>query len=427
VKSALFRKLLSVDEAKSILAKNYAPKPVGTEITSISEAYNRVLADDVVSPYGIPPFDRSTVDGYAVRAADTFGAEENRPVALRLVGKVDIGEAPKVRVQKGTLAEIVTGAPIPEGADAVVMIEYTTCRDNSVLIRQAVSTGENVMKTGSDIRKGETVLKKRTVLSPHEIGVLAAIGSSKVKVFKRPKVAIFSTGAEVVDPGKPLTLGKIFDINAHALSAAVAELGGEPLNMGIVQDKEKEMRTALQTALRTADVVITSGGVSVGPTDIIPKVLDTLGKPGVIIYGIAVRPGKPTTIAVVNNKPVFSLPGHPTSALLIFHLFVRSTLMHMAGREEEKPMIVRAIVSERLFPSRGRRTYVTVNLKRDSAGRLVASPATAGLSGAITTLAKADGFTVIHESQQFVEEGAVVDVELLKPSIYYSLVGRGTQ
>jgi len=427
VKSALFRKLLSVDEAKSILAKNYAPKPVGTEITSISEAYDRVLADDVVSPYDIPPFDRSTVDGYAVKAADTFGAEENRPVALRLVGKVDIGEAPKVRVQKGALAEIVTGAPIPEGADAVVMIEYTTRRGNSVLIRKAVSAGENVMKAGSDIRKGETMLKKRTVLAPHEIGVLAAIGSSKVQVFKRPKVAIFSTGAEIVDPGKPLTLGKIFDINAHALSAAVAELGGEPLNMGIVQDKEDEMKTALQTALRTADVVITSGGVSVGPTDIIPKVLDTLGKPGVIVYGIAVRPGKPTTIAVVNSKPIFSLPGHPTSALLIFHLFVRSTLMRIAGHEEKKPMIVKAVVSERLFPSRGRRTYVTVKLQKDRSGRLVASPATAGLSGAITTLSKADGFTVIHESQQFVEEGAVVDVELLKPSIYYSLVGRGTQ
>jgi len=427
VKSALFRKLLSVDEAKRILAKNYVPKPVGTEIVSISEAYKRVLADDVVSPYDIPPFDRSTVDGYAVRAADTFGAEENHPITLRLVGKVDIGEAPKVKVQKGALAEIVTGAPIPDGADAVVMIEYTTRGDNSVLIRQSVSNGENVMKAGSDIRKGETVLKKRTVLSPHEIGVLAAIGSSKVKVFKRPKVAIFSTGAEVAEPGKPLTLGKIFDINAHALSAAVAELGGEPLNMGIVQDKEEEMKAALQTALRTADVVITSGGVSVGPTDIIPKVLDSLGKPGVIVHGIAVRPGKPTTIAVVNNKPVFSLPGHPTSALLIFHLFVRSTLTRIAGREEEKPMIVKAVVAERLFPSRGRRTFVTVKLKKDSAGRLVASPATAGLSGAITTLSEADGFTVIRESQQFVAKGAMVDVELLKPSIYYSLMRRKEQ
>jgi len=421
VKPALFRRLVSVDEVKSIFAKSYVPKPVGTEVVSLSEAYNRVLAEAVVSPFDIPPFDRSTVDGYAVRAADTFGAEENRPVTLRLVGKVSVGEAAKVMVQRGTLAEIVTGAPIPGGADAVVMVEYTEPKGKSVLIREAVSIGENVMKAGSDIRRGETVLKKGAVLSPHEVGVLAAIGSAKVKVYKRPRVVIFSTGAEVVDPGKSLTPGKIFDINAHALSAAVTDCDCEPLNMGVVQDEAKQMKEALQRALRTTDVVITSGGVSVGPTDIIPKVLNTLGKPGVIVHGVAVRPGKPTTIAVVNQKPVFSLPGHPASSLMIFHLFVRSVLLRMGGREEVEPIIVKATASERLFASRGRRTYVTVTLKKSRAGRLVASPVPVGLSGAITTLAKADGFTVIHESQQFIEKGAVVDVELFKLSTYYSL------
>lgn len=417
----LFRKLVSMDEAKNIFAQKYVPKPVGTEVVSLSEVYNRVLAHAVISAYDIPPFNRSTVDGYAVNAADTFGAGEDRPVTLRLVGGVSVGELPKVRVRKGTLAQIVTGAPIPEGADAVVMVEYTKSKGSRVLIRQAVSTGENVMKAGSDIRKGQTVLAKHTLLLPYEVGVLAAVGSAKVEVFKRPLVAIFSTGAEIVQPGKPLMPGKIFDINAHAVSGAVAECGGEPVNMGIVQDEEAQMKTALQKALRTADVVITSGGVSVGPTDVIPKVLNTLGKPGVIVYGIAVRPGKPTTIAVVDNKPIFSLPGHPASALLIFHLFARPTLMRMAGRVEEKPTTVRARASERLFPSRGRRTYVTVTLKKDRSGKLVASPATAGLSGAITTLAKADGFTVIHESRQFVEKDAVVEVELFKPDTYYSL------
>jgi len=417
----LFRRLVSVDEAQSILAKSYVPKPVGTEVVSLSGAYNRVLAEAVVSPYDIPPFDRSTVDGYAVKAADTFGAEENRPVTLRLVGKVSVGEAAKVMVQRGTLVEIVTGAPVPGGADAVVMVEYTELGGKSVLVREAVSAGENVMKAGADIRRGETVLKQGAVLSPHEIGVLAAIGSARVRVYKRPRVAIFSTGAEVVDPGKPLTPGKIFDINAHTLSAAVADCGCEPLNMGVVQDEVKQMKAALQRALRTADVVITSGGVSVGPTDIIPKVLNALGKPGVIVHGVAVRPGKPTTIAVVNQKPVFSLPGHPASSLLIFHLFVRSVLLQMGGREEVEPITVKATVSERLFPSRGRRTYVTVTLKKNRTGGLVASPVPVGLSGAITTLAKADGFTVIHESQQFIEKGTVVEVELFKLSTYYSL------
>ena len=418
----MFRKLVSADEAKKILAKNFTPSPAGSEIVALSEAYDRIVASDVISRYDIPPFARSTVDGYAVRASDTFGAEENQPVALRLRGRVSIGEAPKVRVQKGTLAEIVTGAPIPEGADAVVMVEYTEQKGDAVLVRQAVSKGENVMNAGSDIRKGETILEKGAVLSPYEIGALAAIGSVKVSVFKRPKVAIFSTGAEVIEPGNPLTPGKIFDINAHALSASVYECGCEPLNMGIIQDEHGPMKAAFQKALKAADGVITSGGVSVGPTDIIPKVLNMLGKPGVIVHGIAIRPGKPTTIAVINNKLVFSLPGHPASSLMIFHLFVRPILICMAGRKEPEPMKVKARVSERLFPSRGRRTYVTVTLRKDQGDKIIASPVSTGLSGAITTLSKADGFLIIHENQQFIEKGALVDVESFRPDTYYSLV-----
>ncbi len=415
-------RLVTVDQAERILAKNFVARPFGSELVTLSEAYGRVLADDVVSPLDIPPFNRSTVDGYAAKAADTFGAEENRPVTLRLMGRVIIGEAPKVRVLKGTLVEIVTGAPIPEGADATVMIEHTERKGNSVLVRQAVSHTENVMKAGSDIRKGEAVLKKGTLLGSYEIGALAAIGSVKVKVFKRPIVAIFSTGAEVTEPGKPLTPGKIYDINAHALSAAVEECGCEPRNMGIVQDELDQMKTALQKALKTADLVITSGGVSVGPTDIIPKVLNTLGKPGVIVYGIAIKPGKPTAIALVNGTPVFSLPGHPASSLLIFHLFVRPILICMAGQRKQETVTVKSVVSERLFPARGRRTYVTVTLQKDREGRIVASPVATGASGAVTTLSKADGFLIIRENQQFIEKGSCVEVELFKLNTYASLM-----
>ncbi len=418
----MFRKLVSVDEAQSILAREYVPKPVGIETVPLSQAHDRVLARDMTSQFDIPPFNRSTVDGYAVRAEDTFGAEEEHPLKLRLAGQISIGKAPKLKISKGSLAEIVTGAPIPDGVNAVIMIEYTERMGKSVIVRQAVTIGENVMKAGSDIHKGEVVVRKDTVLSTHEVGALAAIGCAQVEVYKRPRVAVFSTGAEVVEPGKLLTPGKIFDINAHALSASVSECGGEPLNMGIVQDEPEKMKTALHKALKTTDLLITSGGVSVGPTDIIPKVLSTLGKPGVIVYGVAVRPGKPTTIAVVNGKPVFSLPGHPASSLFIFHLFVRSVLLRMAGRKVEPPITVKANVSERLFSSRGRRTYITVRLRKEPSGKIVASPASAGLSGAITTLSKADGFVVIHESQQFVEKGTTVNVELFKPSTYYSLL-----
>jgi putative molybdopterin biosynthesis protein len=221
----------------------------------------------------------------------------------------------------------------------------------------------------------------------------------------------------VVEPGKPLSPGKIYDINAPALSAAVIEGGGEPINLGIVEDESRKMEAVLKKALNLADLVITSGGVSVGPTDIIPKVLDTLGKPGVIVYGIAVKPGKPTTVAVINGKPVFSLPGNPTSALLIFQLLVRPVIASMAGRPPEEPRTVKAVTATRMFAARGRRTFITVQLTRDRANRLVASPVPLGLSGAITTLSKADGFIEIHESQQFIDEGEEVTVHLLKPSI----------
>jgi len=418
----MFRKLVSVEEAKQILAQSFTPEPVGKERVSLSQALGRVLATDLTSPLNVPPFDRSTVDGYAVKSEDTFGADEDKPITLKLCGQVNVGETPKVKVQKGTAAQIVTGAPMPEGADSVVMVEYTVQKDEHIMVNSAVSKGENVMKAGSDIRKDETILKKGMALSSHEIGVLAAVGVDRVEVFKQPQVAIISTGAEVVEPGKPLPQGKIYDINAHTLSAAVAECGGEPFNLGIIQDQTDQMRVALKKALSMADVVITSGGVSVGPTDIIPNVLNTLGKPGVVVYGIAIRPGKPTTMAVIDGKPVFSLPGHPTSALIGFHLFVRPIIAEMAGKSMEPPITVRAVTSERLFPARGRRTFVTVTLKRDRSGKIVASPVPTGLSGAITTLAKADGFTEIHEDQQFVDAGETVTVQLFKPDKYYSLL-----
>jgi len=370
-----------------------------------------------MAPLDVPSFNRSTVDGYAVKAEDTFGANENHPITLKLCGRVKVGEPPKVSVEKGTTAEIVTGAPLPKGADAVVMLENTVQRQNTVLIHTSVSRGENVMKAGSDIQKGETALREGQMLGSYEIGVLAALGLTDVKVYKRPRVVILSTGAEVVEPGKPLATGKIYDINAHALSAAVIECGGEPINLGIVEDETRKMETTLKRAMDMADLTITSGGVSVGPTDIIPKVLDTLGKPGVIVYGIAVKPGKPTTVAVVNGKPVFSLPGNPTSALLIFQLLVRPIILGMAVRPAEKPRTVKAITATKMFAARGRRTFVTVHLTKDKDGNFLASPVPLGLSGAITTLSKADGFVEIHENQQFIDEGEEVIVNLLKPNL----------
>jgi molybdenum cofactor synthesis domain-containing protein len=410
----MFRKLMTFDEAKKAINLYLKPEPLGIEEISLLEAYNRILMEDMASALDIPPFNRSTVDGYAVKAEDTFSAEENQPIKLKVCGVVNVGEPPKISVAKGEAAEIVTGAPVPEGADAVVMIEDTDRENDELSVYSAVTKNENVMKKGTDIKKGETVLKAGQVLGSREIGVLAALGIAKVKVHMVPSVAVLSTGAEVTEPGKKLPLGKIYDINAYSLSAAVLESGGKPVYLGVVPDDKTELRKALEHALAYADMVITSGGVSVGPRDITPQIVDSLGKPGLIVCGIAVKPGKPTTIALIGKKPVFSLPGHPTSALLMFHLLARPVIQLLSGRPAKEATTVKAVASARMFSAKGRRTFVMVKLKRDKSNRLIAEPVETGASGAITTLAKADGFVEIAENQQFVDTDEEVTVVLLK-------------
>ncbi len=408
----MFRKLLSFNEAKQLFEQNFSTRPIGIEKVTISEAFERVVAQDIVAPVNIPPFSRSTVDGYAVIADDTFDASEETPVSLSYCGHVAIGEFPKVVVKTGLAAQIVTGAPIPDGANSVVMIEQTFRKRNKILVHRPVSQGENLMAVGSDICKGDTILKKGRLLGSREVGVVAAIGMTDIIVYKRPKVAVLSTGGEVVPLGKPLPPGKIYDINAYSLCAAVREAGGEPINFGIIPDKKNLLTRALKNALTSSDVVITSGGVSVGPKDFIPQVVNSLGKPGIIISGVAVKPGKPMTIAIIDGKPVFSLPGNPTSSLFMFSVFVHQVLVKLAGRPEEDLPKLKAISAKKMFPARGRRTFIMVNLSYDKTGTLIVSPVPTGLSGAITTLAKADGFIEISEKQQFVDVGAEITVYL---------------
>lgn len=403
-----------MDEAWQVIQQHFKPKPLGVEEIPLLEAYNRVLAEDVIAALDIPPFNRSTVDGYAVKAEDTFGAEENRHAKLRVCGTVNAGEPPKASVFHGEAAEIVTGAPIPKGADAVVMFEYTERKDDELYVHSAVARDENVMKAGADIKKGDVVLKTRQALGSREIGVLAALGTAKAKVYVIPRVAVISTGAEVAELGGKLPPGKIYDINAYSLSTAVRESGGKPVCLGVFPDNKAELQKVLKQALAAVDMVITSGGVSVGPKDVIPCTLDLLGKPGVILCGIAIKPGKPTTVASIDGKLVFSLPGHPTSALTVFHLLARPIIRSMAGIGLEEVSEVRAMAAMRMFPAKGRRTFVMVKLKCDDENRLIAEPVSIGLSGAITTLAKADGFVEIAENQQFIDANEEVIVQLLK-------------
>ncbi len=402
------------DEAKKKIDDQFQPAFLGEEETVLLEAYNRVLNEDVVSELDIPPFNRSTVDGYAVKAEDTFDAGENQPVTLKVSGAVSVGEQSKVKLARNEAIEIVTGAPIPEGADAVVMVEDTEREDTDLQVFSAVTANENVMKKGSDIKKGAVVLKKGQVLGSSEIGVLAALGLIKVKVLKIPMIAVLSTGAEVTEPGKPLPAGKIFDINAYSISTAVIESGGKPIYFGIIPDDKAALSKTLQTAVASADMVITSGGVSVGPKDYTPQIVDSLGKPGIVVYGIAVKPGKPTTVGFVDHTPVFSLPGHPTSALLIFYLLARPLIQRLAGRPVAGMKMVKAFAGSRMFSAKGRRTFVMVRLEFDNGCRLIAEPVESGASGAISTLAEADGFVEIAENEQFIDADQEVSVVLFR-------------
>lgn len=411
----MFKKLISLDEARRRIEKYLHPQPLGTVDVPLIDAVGRVLAKNVTSPVNVPPFNRSTVDGYAVIAEDTFRADEDSPKRLKVVGTINIGEITESPVRRGDAVEIATGAPLPPEANAVVMLEDTSQNDDGISIYKPVSEGENVMASGSDIRMGETVLKQGAVLSPRELGVIAALGYNEVEVFRKPRVAVLSTGAEIVEPGKALPPGKIFDINSYTVAAAVKEGYGEVISFGVVPDDDVDLlETKLKEALDVADVIITSGGVSVGPKDYVPKIIDRLGKPGLVIHGVAIKPGKPVAVAVADGKPIFSLPGNPTSSLLVFTLLVQPVLLKMSGRGERHSNTLKATTTDRLFSARGRRTFITVTVSQDSEGRWVATQASTGQSGAITTLSNADGYVELAEDQQFVEVGEEVTVYLFK-------------
>jgi len=409
----MFRKLLTLNQARK-LVDGLELEGLCSESVSLLNAHNRVLAEDIVSTFDIPPFDRSTVDGYAVKAEDTFGAEENLPIQLRSAGAISVGEPPAINIKKGEAAEIVTGAPVPNGADAVIMVENSDRKNHIVEIFSPVAKNENVMRKGTDIREGETLLRRGQVLGSREMGVIAALGKAVIRVFPLPTVAVLSTGGEVTQPGLDLPPGKIYDINAFSLAGAVLESGGKPIYMGVAPDERTKLLETLEKAMLSADIVVTSAGVSVGPKDMIPQILDSLGKPGLIFSGIAVKPGKPTTMALIGKKPIFALPGHPASALLMFHLIVQPVIQKLAGIVVTETETIRTLAGTRMFSAKGRRTFVMVNLKQDRLNRLVAEPVETGASGAITTLANADGYLEIPENLQFVDENDEVVVTLFR-------------
>ena len=415
-----FLDVIDRDEAERRFRAALSLMPLGIEVVPVDQALGRLLAEDVLAAVDVPSFDRSNVDGYAVVAADTFGASEEIPKKLALLpGEIAAGSIPQSELGQGRGAGISTGGMIPRGADAVVMVEHTDVVDNMLLVRRAVTAGGNISFAATDIAAGECVLHAGTILTSRETGLLAAVGINQVSVWRKPRVAILSTGDEIIAPGDPMQPGKVYDSNARILADAVRELGGEPVPLGIVRDDAGELHGKLSSALQTCDVVLLSGGTSKGVGDISYRVVSELTNPGIVAHGVALKPGKPICLAVTQGKPVVVLPGFPTSAIFTFHEFVAPVIRQLAGQPLEKRNAVQAQLAVKVNSEIGRTEYLLVGLVEQpvqSTGLtqrvLTAYPMGKG-SGSVTAFSRADGFITIGRHEEIVEAGAAVEVQLL--------------
>jgi putative molybdopterin biosynthesis protein len=411
-----FLEVIDRDEAERRFHAVLDLRPLPAEDIPLGAALQRVLARDVVAPLDVPGFDRSNVDGFAVRAEDTFGASEDRPCTLRLSAEVLApGIAPRQTLQPGTATALATGAVVPRGADAVVMVEYTDVVSDGLQLRRPAVPGANITFAGTDIGRGETVLRRGDLLTSRETGVLAALGLASVAVVRRPRVGIVSTGDELLPPGAAMRAGLVFDSNATVLADAVRELGGEPVPLGIVADDRALLLAVLREALR-CDVVLLSGGTSKGAGDLSYRVVAELGPPGIVAHGVALKPGKPLCLAAIRHEgrtvPVVILPGFPTSAIFTFREFVAPVIRRLGGRRDDAAEVVPAQLPLRVNSERGRTEYLLVGLVKGTDAGLVAYPMGKG-SGSVTTFSRADGFVVIPRQREYLEAGDEVQVHLL--------------
>jgi len=394
-----FLKVVPLEKALEVIGS--FPLEPETEKVPLSEALGRVLAEDVVSPIDVPSFDRATVDGYALRAEDTFMASESEPVRLKVVGEVNAGDFPDFELKPGESVYISTGAPLPRNADAVIQFEDVDREGDEVIIYKPAYPGLGVMKAGADIPRGKLLLRRGTRLGFKETALLSAVGLAEVPVFRKPKVAVISTGNELVLPGEELKPGRIYDINGRAIVDAVRELGGEAVFLGIARDNRESLRTLIAKGVECCDMVILSGGASGGIRDLTSSIIEELGE--VKIHGIAIQPGKPTIIGLINGKPVFGLPGYPTSCLTNFTLLVAPFLRKLIGRESEIRKVKKKL-AHKVFSVKGRRQFLPVRIDGEKAVPILKG------SGAVTSFIEADGFIEVPENVEILEAGEEVEV-----------------
>jgi putative molybdopterin biosynthesis protein len=414
-----FLEVVSAAEARRRFQTRLDRAPLAGESVPLAAALSRVIATDVVAPVDTPPFDRANVDGFALRAADTLGAGPGTPKRLALNGEViACGVAPVVEVVSGTATAIATGGVIPRGADAVVMIEHTELIEDgaapAIGVYRAVTSGQFISFAGSDIARGETLLRRGVQIGSREIGMLAACGFTSIEVVRRPRVAVLSTGDELVQPGQPLRPGGVYDSNGAIIAAAVAEAGGEAVPFGAIADDQSALERAMRAALASCDIVVLSGGTSKGAGDLSHQVVLRLGSPGILVHGVALKPGKPLCLAVVGKTPLIVLPGFPTSAIFTFHAFVAPLIRARAGLPLEAAHAVTARVPLRIPSELGREEFVLVSLVGADEG-LVAFPTGKG-SGAVTAFSQADGFFAIDALASALDAESQVEVTLIGKS-----------
>lgn len=405
-----FGKLASLKEARKIIFGLIKEK--GDEKIGLTNALNRVLSEDITAETDVPHFRKAAMDGFAVLAEDTFGASNITPKKLLIIERIKVGQLPqkelrskepRSRTLQGECTEIDTGAPLPKNADAVLMVEYCEKTDNEIILYKAVTPGENIIDIGSDIKKGELLFRKGTVLNPRHIGVLASQGIREVLIKKKPQIAYFSTGNELLNLDDELEAGKIYDINSFTIINSIREQGGEVVFLGVLEDNKELIKQKIREGLQKADFLLLSGGSSLGEGDFMVEAVSELGD--VLVHGLAVKPGKPVLIGKVKNRLVLGLPGYPTSALADFYILVLPIMERMLGSRKEA-RIVKATLSKKIVSTIGRYEFLPVKLSKNEA-----IPIHKG-SSAITTLAEAAGFVEIDENTEILEKGTEVKIRL---------------
>jgi molybdopterin molybdotransferase len=385
------------------------------EEVDIKITLHRFLAEEIVAPANLPGFNRSTMDGYAIRAEDSFGATDSLPSYLKIIGEIKMGVKPEFKINPGEVIKISTGGMLPEGANAVMMVEYTEQTDDTnVEVRSSISPWENVIRKDEDLKTGEIILRKGHRLRPQDMGVLAGIGKTNIKIYRKPKIAIISTGNEIIPAKEKPLIGQVRDINSYTLGACIEEAGGVPVYRGIIKDEVILLEQEIKKTIKEdkIEAVIISGGSSVGVRDITLEVLNRLGKPGVLIHGVSVKPGKPTILAIADNRPIFGLPGHPVSAMIIFGLFVRPLISWLQGEEYNynSAKEIEAELTCNMVSDSGREDYVRVFVYKEGE-KFYAEPIL-GKSGLISTMVRASGLIKIGLNVEGLEKGSKVMVKL---------------